>query len=180
MRPSSFTPSIVVATRVRAKKGPVLLGAMLRAENFGSAAVAIPRSHAGGGAPPRSPARPLDSYWVVLRLGRGAGLGVSLGRRSRAGSKREPDSQRFHIAEFWSSPLFYWNCRGRSFGRGSSCAPLVPRVRASFELDVCSVNRYVYAEDAYCRISFYCLVRAVARLPLPPKPRHAFRERPQG
>ena len=80
---------------------------MLRAGNFGSAAVAIPRSHPGGGAPPRPPARPFGSYWVVLRLGRGADLGVSLGQRSRAGSKREPDSRVATVAEMWSSAVLF-------------------------------------------------------------------------
>ena len=53
----------------------------------------VERRRSAGGIPPRSLARQLFPYWVVLRLGRGAGLGASLGRRSRAGSKREPDSQ---------------------------------------------------------------------------------------
>ena len=70
----------------------------------GSAAVDARRSRAAGGVPPRSPARPFFPYRVVLRLGRGAGLGASLGRRSLEGSKREPDLQRFHVTELraWS------------------------------------------------------------------------------
>ncbi len=88
-------------TRVPAKKleGSGLFeqpeGAMLRAGNFGSVAVAIPRSDSGGGAPPRLPARPFFPDWVVLSRRRGAVTvsGASLGQRSRVGSKREPDSQ---------------------------------------------------------------------------------------
>ena len=53
----------------------------------------VERSSSAGGFPPRSPARQLLPYWVVLRLGRGAGLGASLGRRCRVSSKREPDSR---------------------------------------------------------------------------------------
>ena len=78
---------------------------MLRAGNFGSAAAAVRRSHSGGGATPRSPTLPFFSHWVVLRLGRGSGLGVSLGRRSRAGSKREPNSREATTAELWISTL---------------------------------------------------------------------------
>ena len=76
---------------------------LLQAEP-GSAAVDARRSRAGGGVPPRSPARPFVPDWVVLRRGRGAGLGASLGRRSRAGSKREPDSRGFHVTEPWCFP----------------------------------------------------------------------------
>jgi hypothetical protein len=71
---------------------------LLRGEP-GSAAVDARRSRAGGGVPPRPPTLPFFPHWVVLRLGRGAGLGASLGRRSRAGSKREPDSRVATIAE---------------------------------------------------------------------------------
>ena len=71
---------------------------LLRGEP-GSAAVDARRSRAGGGVPPRPPARPFFPYCVVLRLGRGAGLGASLGRRSRAGSKREPNSRDPAVSE---------------------------------------------------------------------------------
>ena len=79
---------------------------LLQAEP-GSAAVDARRSRAGGGVAPRSPARPFFPDWVVLRLGRGAGLGVSLGRRSRAGSKREPNSRVATVAEMWSSAVLF-------------------------------------------------------------------------
>ena len=59
----------------------------------GSAAVDARRSRAGGGVPLRLSARSFFPYWVVLSRGRGAGLGVSLGQDSRAGSEREPDSR---------------------------------------------------------------------------------------
>jgi hypothetical protein len=59
----------------------------------GGAFVAGGRSRLGGGAAPRSPARPFGPYWVVLSRGRGAGLRTSVGRRRQAGSKREPDSR---------------------------------------------------------------------------------------
>jgi hypothetical protein len=74
---------------------------MPRAGNFGSAAVAIPRSHSGGGAPPRPPARYLFPDWFVLSR-RGADSDASLGRRSWMGSKREPNSRGpvFKIAGF--------------------------------------------------------------------------------
>ena len=111
--------------------------------------------------------------WSRRRSGRKPGSGQSGGFETRAQFATIPYCRMLELS------LVHWNCRSRSFGRGSSCAPLVPRVRASFELDVCSVDRYVYAEDAYCRISFSGLVRALARLHLPPKPPHAFRERPR-
>ena len=66
----------------------------------------VERSRSAGGFPPRSLARQLLPYWVVLRLGRGAGLGASLGRRSRAGSKREPDSRGATTAELWISTVY--------------------------------------------------------------------------
>ena len=72
----------------------------------GGAFAAGVRSCSGGGAAPRSPARPFGPYWVVLRRGRGAGLGASLGRRSRAGSKREPDSRGATTAELWISTVY--------------------------------------------------------------------------
>ena len=65
----------------------------------GSAAVDARRSRAGGGVPPRSPARPFFPYWAVLRLGRVAVPDASLGRRSRAGSEREPDSRDPAVSE---------------------------------------------------------------------------------
>jgi hypothetical protein len=51
------------------------------------------RSRAVGVVPPYSPTRPFFPYWFGLSRRRGADLGVSLGRRSRAGSEREPDSR---------------------------------------------------------------------------------------
>ena len=80
----------------------------------GGAFAAGTGSCSGGGAPPHSPARPFFPYWVVLRLGRGADLGVSLGRRIRAGSEREPDSRKssvIQIAEFVL--VFFKNCANR-------------------------------------------------------------------
>ena len=73
----------------------------------GSAAVDARRSRAGGGVPPRSPARPFFPYWVVLSRRRGAGLGVSLGRRSWVGSKREPNSRVATVAEMWSLAVLF-------------------------------------------------------------------------
>ncbi len=115
---------------------------MLRAGNFGSAAVAIPRSHPGGGAPPRPPARPFGSYWVVLRLGRGAGLGASLGRRSRAGSKREPSSRGSSVIYLQAS-----SAGGRSFGIRSF------RLRAHVAERICrwpsSAEVGIYVDDRH-------------------------------
>ena len=130
----------------------------------------VERSRSAGGFPPRSLARQLLPYWVVLRLGRGAGLGVSLGRRSRAGSKREPVSRGLHFTELWSSPFFHSNFRKRSFCGSSSCAPLVSRVRASFEVDVCSVNRCICVEDPFYRILFSSLLQGVCTSPSAPQP----------
>ena len=103
-----------------------------------------------------------------MRLGRVAVPDASLGRRSRAGSKREPDSREFHFTEFLSSPLFHSNFPKRSFCGSSSCAPLVSRVRASFEVDGCSVTRYICAEDPFYGILFSSLLQGVSTsLPCP-------------
>ena len=75
-------------------------GDMLFAGKPASAAVAARRSRTAGGAPPRSPARSFVPYWVVLRRGRVAVPGAGVGRRSRARSKREPDSRAATVAEF--------------------------------------------------------------------------------
>ena len=72
----------------------------------GSAAVDARRSRAGGGVPPRSPAQPVFPYRVVLRRGRGAVPGASLGPSSRAGSKREPNSREATTAELWISTVY--------------------------------------------------------------------------
>ena len=142
---------------------------MLRAGNFGSAAVAIPRSHSGGGAPPRPPARPFGSYWAVLRLGRGAGLGASLGRRSRAGSKREPSSRGSSFIELQSSSV----C-GRSFGIRSSRLPAhlaerICRWRSSAEVGVHVDDRHDFAEGQFygilhlTSVAFICRTRPSGR-----------------
>ena len=143
----------------------------------GSAAVDARRSRAGGGVPPRSPARPFFPYWVVLRRGRVTVPGAGVWRGSRAGSNCEPDSKGFHFTELWSSPLFHSNFRKRSFCGSSSCAPLVSRVRASFEVDVCSVNRCFCVEDPFYGILFSSLLQGVCASPSAPEPPHAFRER---
>ena len=141
--------------RVRA-----LQGAMLRAGNFGSAAVAIPRSHPGGGAPPRPLARPFGSYWVVLRRGRGAGLGASLGRRSRAGSKREPNLQGSSVIYLQAS-----SAGGRSFGIRSF------RLRAHVAERICrwpsSAEVGIYVDDRHdCAEGQYYGILNLASVPL--------------
>ena len=154
-------------------------GDMLFAANPASAAVDARRSRSAGGAPPRSPTRSFVPYWVVLRRGRVAVPGASLGRGSRARLKRELNSKGFHFTELWSSPLFHSNFRKRSFCGSSSCAPLVSRVRASFEVDVCSVNRCFCVEDPFYGILFSSLLQGVCASPSAPEPPHAFRERPR-
>ena len=84
-------------------------GDMLFAGNPASAAVAARRSRTAGGAPPRSPSRSFFPYWVVLRRGRVAVPGASLGRGGRARSNCEPDSWAFHVIEFSIPPLFCWS-----------------------------------------------------------------------
>ena len=115
---------------------------MLRAGNFGSAAVAIPRSHPGGGAPPRPLARPFGSYWVVLRLGRGAGLGVSLGRRSRAGSKREPNLRWASIIDLQASPAGDLSFGIRSFRLRAHLAERICRWPSSAEVGIYVDDRH--------------------------------------
>ena len=66
----------------------------------GSAFVAGGRSRTAGGTPPRSLTRPLVPNRVVLRRGRVAVPGASLGRGSRARLKRELNSRVATIAEF--------------------------------------------------------------------------------
>jgi hypothetical protein len=61
----------------------------------------VERSRPAGGFPPRSLARSLLPYWVGLSRRRGAGAGASLGRRSRAGSNREPNFEVGTVAELW-------------------------------------------------------------------------------
>jgi hypothetical protein len=142
-----------------------------------SAAVDARRSRSAGGAPPRLSTRSFVPNRVVLRRGRVAVPGASRGRGSRARLKREPISKGFHFTELWSSPSFHSNFRKRSFCGSSSCAPLVSRVRASFEVDVCSVNRCICVEDPFYRILFSSLLQGACASPSAPEPPHAFRER---
>ena len=93
---------------------------LLRGEP-GSAAVDARRSRAGGGVPPRSPAWPFFPYWVVLRLGRGAVSGASLGQRSWVGSKREPDLQLLFGTQTWISGLES-NCEAEVVAEGPGLA----------------------------------------------------------
>ena len=72
---------------------------MLFAGNPASAAVDARRSRSAGGAPPRSFTRPFVPNRVVLRRGRVAVPGASLGRGSRARLKRELNSRVATIAE---------------------------------------------------------------------------------
>ena len=123
----------------------------------------VERNRSAGGFPPRSLARQLLPYWVVLRLGRGAGLGVSLGRRSRAGSKREPSSRGSSFIELQSSSV----C-GRSFGIRSSRLPAhlaerICRWRSSAEVGVHVDDRHDFAEGQFYGILHLTSVASICR-----------------
>ena len=88
----------------------------------------VERGRSAGGFPPRSLARQLLPYRVELSRRRGAGLGVSLGRRSRAGSKREPDSQLLLGTQICISGLES-NCEAEVVAEGPGLALPAPSSR---------------------------------------------------
>ena len=95
------------------------------------------------------------------------------------GSKGEPDLRAAILPNVGVRP-----CSSGTFGNAHLAGArhallLCSGYVESFNVDVYSVNRYVYAEDPYCRISYSGRVLAVARLPLPAKPPHALHERPR-
>jgi hypothetical protein len=122
---------------------------MLFAGNPASAAVDARRSRSAGGVPPRSPARSFVPNRVVLRRGRVAVPGASLGRGSRARLKREPDSRGSSFIELYASSVYDRNFVIRSFLLPRQLAERICRWRSSPEVAVHIDDRHDCADGQF-------------------------------